>query len=88
MADQGEHIHNGWRGVQTIGHAGHVGFRVIPGGKTRLTWATENGRFVFESSDSIGSAAWLAINIRPVQVSQVMVVGFPIGENGMRFFHV
>ena len=90
MADQGERIHTtgGEEGVQTIDHAGYIDFQVILGGKMRLTWPAGKGRFVEESSDSIGDAKWLAVDIRPVQVSQVMVVDLPIGENGMRFFRV
>ena len=41
-----------------------------------------------ESSDSIGSAEWLAVDIRPVQVSQMMMADLPIAGAGMRFFRV
>ncbi len=75
-------------GVQTIDHAGYIDFQVTSGDKMRLTWPAGKGRFVVESSDSIGDMEWLAVDIRPVQVSQVMVVDLPIGENGMRFFRV
>ncbi len=78
----------GGEGEQTIDHAGHIDFQVIPGDKMRLTWPAGKGRFVVESSDSIGNAEWLAVEIRPLQVSQVMVVDLPIGETGMRFFRV
>ena len=54
----------------------------------RLTWPAGKGRFVVESSDSIGNAEWMAVEIRPVQVSQMMVVDLRIGETGMRFFRV
>ena len=75
MADQGERIHYGRRG----------------GGADdppRLTWPAENSRFVFEPTDSIGNAAWLAVDIRPVQISQMMVADLLIAEAGMRFFRV
>ena len=78
----------GGEGEQTIDHAGHIDFQVIPGDKMRLTWPAGKGRFVVESSDSIGNAEWLPVEICPVQVSQMMVVDLPIGETGMRFFRV
>jgi len=78
----------GGEGEQTIDHAGHIDFQVIPGDKMRLTWPAGKGRFVVESSDSIGNAEWMAVEIRPVQVSQVMVVDLSIAEAGMRFFRV
>ena len=74
--------------MQTIDHAGYIDFQVILGGKMRLTWPAGKGRFVVESSDSIGNAEWMAVEIRPVQVSQVMVVDLSIAEAGMRFFRV
>lgn len=78
----------GGEGEQTIDNAGHVDFQVIPGSKMRLTWPAGKGRFVVESADSIGGSAWTAVDIRPVQVSQMMLVDLPIGESGMRFFRV
>ncbi|MBT5620393.1 MAG: fibronectin type III domain-containing protein, partial [Verrucomicrobia bacterium] len=78
----------GGEGEQTIDNAGHVDFQVIPGSKMRLTWPAGKGRFVVESADSIGDSVWTAIDIRPVQVSQMMLVDLPIGETGMRFFRV
>ena len=78
----------GGEGEQTIDHAGHVGFQVIPGGKMRLTWPAGRGRFVVESTESIAGSSWATVDIRPVQISQVMVADLPIGETGMRFFRV
>ena len=78
----------GGEGEQTIDHAGHVGFQVIPGGKMRLTWPAGRGRFVVESTESIAGSSWATVDIRPVQISQVMLVDLPIGETGMRFFRV
>ena len=78
----------GGEGEQTIDHAGHVDFQVIPGGKMRLTWPAGRGRFVVESTESIAGSSWATVDIRPVQISQVMVADLPIGETGMRFFRV
>ncbi len=78
----------GGEGEQTIDHAGHVSFQVIPGGKMRLTWPAGRGRFVVESTESIAGSSWATVDIRPVQVSQMMLVDLPIGETGMRFFRV
>lgn len=78
----------GGEGEQTIDHAGHVDFQVIPGGKMRLTWPAGRGRFVVESTESIVGSSWATVDIRPVQISQVMVADLPIGETGMRFFRV
>ena len=54
----------------------------------RLTWPAGKGGFVVESSDSIGNAEWLAVNIRPIQVSQMMVADLPVATSGMQFFRV
>ena len=78
----------GGEGEQTIDHAGHVDFQVIPGGIMRLTWPAGRGRFVVESTESIAGSSWATVDIRPVQISQVMVADLPIGETGMRFFRV
>ncbi|MBC8243617.1 MAG: fibronectin type III domain-containing protein [Verrucomicrobia bacterium] len=78
----------GGEGEQTIDHAGQIDFQVIAGDKMRLIWPAGKGRFVVESSDSIGSAEWLTVDIRPVQVSQMMVADLPIAGAGMRFFRV
>ena len=78
----------GGEGEQTMDHAGNVGFQVIPGGKMRLTWPAGRGRFVVESTESIAGSSWATVDIRPVQISQVMVADLPIGETGMRFFRV
>ncbi|MEO1863018.1 MAG: fibronectin type III domain-containing protein, partial [Verrucomicrobiia bacterium] len=78
----------GGEGEQTIDHAGHVSFQVIPGGKMRLTWPAGRGRFVVESTESIAGSSWATVDIRPVQISKVMVADLPIGETGMRFFRV
>ena len=78
----------GGEGEQTIDHAGHVDFQVIPGGKMRLTWPAGRGRFVVESTESIAGSSWATVDIRPVQISQVMVADLPIRETGMRFFRV
>ena len=78
----------GGEGEQTIDHAGQIDFQVIAGGQMRLTWPAGKGRFVVESSGSIGNAEWLAVDIRPVQVSQMMVVDLPIAASGMQFFRV
>jgi len=61
---------------------------VITGGKMRFTWPAGKGRFVVESADSIGGSVWTAIDIRPVQVSQMMLVDHPMGETAMRFIRV
>jgi hypothetical protein len=39
-----------------------------------------------DSSESIVNTEWLLVDIRPVQVSQVMVVALPIAGAGIRFF--
>ena len=54
----------------------------------RLTWPAGRGRFVVESSDQIGGGAWKAVEIRPIQVSQMMMVDLPLGREGMRFFRI
>ena len=78
----------GGEGEQTIDHAGHIDFQLIPGAKLRLTWPAGKGRFVVESTESIAGSSWATVDIRPVQISQVMVADLPIGETGMRFFRV
>ena len=54
----------------------------------RLTWPAGKGLFVVESSNAIGGGSWKAVEIRPVQVSQMMVIDLPMGKDGMRFFRV
>ena len=78
----------GGEGEQTIDNAGHIGFQVIPGSKMRLTWPAGKGRFVVESTENLAISTWATVDIRPVQVSQMMVIDLPIGEHGMRFFRV
>ena len=73
---------------QTIDHAGRVDFQVIEGNQMRLTWPAGKGRFVVESSNAIGGGSWKAVEIRHVQVSQMMVIDLPMGKDGMRFFRV
>ncbi len=78
----------GGEGEQTIDHAGKIDFQVIAGNQMRLTWPAGRGRFVVESSDQIGGGAWKAVEIRPIQVSQMMMVDLPLGREGMRFFRI
>jgi hypothetical protein len=78
----------GGEGEQTIDHAGHIDFQLIPGAKLRLTWPAGKGRFVVESTGNLAGSTWATVDTRPVQVSQMMVIDLPIGENGMRFFRV
>jgi len=54
----------------------------------RLTWPPGRGRFAVESTENIAGSSWATVNIRPVQISQVMVADLPIRETGMRFFRV
>jgi len=46
------------------------------------------GRFVVESTESIAGTSWATVDVRPVQITQLMVADLPIGETGMRFFRV
>jgi hypothetical protein len=45
-------------------------------------------RFVVESTESIAGTSWATVDVRPVQITQLMVADLPIGETGMRFFRV
>jgi len=75
-------------GEQTIDHAGRIEFQVIEGNQMRLMWPAGKGRFVVESSDRIGGGTWKTVEIRPIQVSQMMVIDLPLGRDGMQFFRV
>ncbi|MDD9866233.1 MAG: hypothetical protein OXS32_07800, partial [Verrucomicrobiales bacterium] len=78
----------GGEGEQTIDHAGRIEFQVIEGNQMRLMWPAGKGRFVVESSDRIGGGTWKTVEIRPIQVSQMMVIDLPLGRDGMQFFRV
>jgi len=78
----------GGEGKQTIDHAGRIDFQVIGGDRMRLTWPAGKGRFVVEASDRVGGNSWVTVEIRPVQVSQMMVVDLPLERDGMRFYRV
>ena len=54
----------------------------------RLTWPAGKGRFVVEASNRIGGNSWATVEIRPVQVSQMMVVDLPLERDGMRFYRI